>query len=165
MLDRFFEAVAALLLAAITLLAIAAVAARYILNASLSWSAEVLVGLLVYVTFFCGYLALRQGAHLRIDVIAALLPYRGQWVLFFINQALIGLVCVIMIVWGLEQTLTFSNRTTLMLGAPQWLFYSAVPISGAGMLLELVRQCVVAARAKIPPYEAARRATLEEPEL
>ncbi|EPC03180.1 C4-dicarboxylate ABC transporter permease [Litchfieldella anticariensis FP35 = DSM 16096] len=162
MLDRFFEAVAALLLSAITLLALAAVVARYVLNASLSWSSEVLIGLLVYVTFFCGYLALRQGAHLRIDVVAALLPRRGQWLLFFVNQALIGVVCVVMVVWGLEQTLTFSHRTTLMLGAPQWLFYVAVPISGAGMLLELVRQCVVAVKAKVPPYDAAQQASLEE---
>ncbi|MCE8021516.1 TRAP transporter small permease [Halomonas sp. MCCC 1A11036] len=162
MLDRFFEAVAALLLSAITLLALAAVVARYLLNASLSWSAEVLVGLLVYVTFFCGYLALRKGAHLRIDVVAACLPARGQWILFFLNQALIGVVCVVMVVWGLEQTLTFSHRTTLMLGAPQWLFYAAVPISGVGMLLELIRQCIAAVKAEVPPYEAARQAALEE---
>ena len=163
MLDRFFEAVAALLLSAITLLALAAVLARYVLNASLSWSSEVLIGLLVYVTFFCGYLALRQGAHLRIDVIAALLPGRGQWLLFFVNQALIGVVCVVMVVWGIEQTLQFSQRTTLMLGAPQWLLYVAVPITGVGMLLELVRQCYLALKGKVPPYEAARRAALEEP--
>lgn len=162
MLDRFFEAVAALLLSAITLLALAAVLARYVLNASLSWSSEVLVGLLVYVTFFCGYLALRKGAHLRIDVIAALLPSRGQWLLFFINQALIGVVCLVMVVWGLEQTLKFSHRTTLMLGAPQWMFYIAVPITGVGMLLELARQCREALKSKVPPYEAARRAALEE---
>lgn len=165
MLDRFFEAVAALLLSAITLLALAAVVARYVLNASLSWSAEVLVGLLVYITFFCGYLALRQGAHLRIDVIAALLPRRGQWCLFFVNQVLIGVVCVVMLVWGIEQTVTFSNRTTLMLGAPQWLFYAAVPITGAGMLVELVRQCIVAVKAKVPPYDAAHQAALEETTL
>ncbi|PAU76129.1 TRAP transporter small permease [Halomonas salipaludis] len=162
MLDRLFEAVAALLLSAITVLAMAAVLARYVFNASLSWSAEVLVGLLVYVTFFCGYLALRQGAHLRIDVIAALLPSRGQWLLFFINQTLIGVVCAVMVIWGIEQTLQFSHRTTLMLGAPQWLFYIAVPITGVGMLLELVRQCVAAVRAKVPPYEAAQHAALEE---
>ncbi|MDW5377176.1 TRAP transporter small permease [Halomonas sp. HP20-15] len=162
MLDRLFEAVAALLLSAITLLALAAVVARYVLNASLSWSAEVLVGLLVYVTFFCGYLALRQGAHLRIDVIAALLPSRGQWWLFFVNQALIGVVCMVMLIWGIEQTLTFANRSTLMLGAPQWLFYCAVPIAGAGMLLELIRQCIAAVRAKVPPYDAVHQAALEE---
>lgn len=162
MLDRVFEAIAALLLSAITLLAMAAVLARYVFNASLSWSAEVLVGLLVYVTFFCGYLALRQGAHLRIDVIAALLPGRGQWLLFFINQTLIGVVCVVMVIWGAEQTVQFSHRTTLMLGAPQWLFYIAVPVTGVAMLLELVRQCVVAVRAKVPPYEAAKHAALEE---
>lgn len=152
MLDRLFEAIAALLLSAITLLTLAAVVARYVLNASLSWSYEVLVGLLVYVTFFCGYLALRQGAHLRIDVIAAALPARGQWLLFALNQLLIGVVCVVMLVWGLEQTLRFADRTTLMLGAPQWLFYAIVPLSGAAMLLELVRQAIAAIRTGVPPY-------------
>ncbi|WP_217632682.1 TRAP transporter small permease [Marinobacter sp. AC-23] len=92
MLDRFFEAVAALLLSAITLLALASVMARYVLNTSLAWSSEILIGLLVYATFFCGYLALRQGAHLRIDVLVARLSRRAQWSIFFINQALIGVV-------------------------------------------------------------------------
>ncbi len=82
--------------------------------------------------------------------------------MFFLNQALIGVVCVVMVVWGLEQTLTFSHRTTLMLGAPQWLFYAAVPISGVGMLLELIRQCITVGKAKVPPYEATRQAALEE---
>lgn len=153
MLDRFFEAVAALLLSAITLLALAAVFARYVLNMSLAWSSEILIGLLVYATFFCGYLALRQGAHLRIDVLAARLPLRWQWTLFFANQALIGVVALVMVIWGIEQTLDFSQRTTLMLEAPRWLFYVAVPISGIGMLAELIRQCVHALRLGEPPYQ------------
>ena len=162
MLDRFFEAVAALLLPPLTPLAPAAALARYVVNASLSCADALLVGLFVSLTFFCGYLALSKCAHLRIDVVASCLPARGQWILFFLNQALIGVVCTVMVVWGLEQTLTFSHRTTLMLGAPQWLFYIAVPISGVGMLLELIRQCIAAVRAKVPPYEASRQAALEE---
>ncbi len=155
MLDRFFEAVAALLLSAITLIALASVLARYVLNTSLAWSSEILIGLLVYATFFCGYLALRQGAHLRIDILVARLSPRAQWCIFFINQSLIGVVALIMVIWGIEQTTNFSHRTTLMLEAPRWLFYIVIPISGAGMLAELIRQCVFAVRAGKTPYEAS----------
>ncbi|HEA50748.1 hypothetical protein LCGC14_1651600 [marine sediment metagenome] len=153
MLDRFFEAVAALLLSAITLIALASVLARYILNMSLAWSSEVLIGLLVYATFFCGYLALRQGAHLRIDVLVARLSQRAQWCIFFINQSLIGVVALIMVIWGIEQMVTFAHRTTLMLEAPRWLFYIAIPIAGVGMLIEIIRQCLLAIRVGKPPYE------------
>ena len=155
MLDRFFEAVAALLLSAITLLALASVMARYVLNTSLAWSSEILIGLLVYATFFCGYLALRQGAHLRIDVLVARLSLRAQWRIFFINQTLIGVVALIMVIWGIEQVISFSHRTTLMLEAPRWLFYIAVPIAGVGMLAELIRQCVLAVRVGKTPYEVS----------
>ncbi len=113
---------------------------RYVLESSLSWSYEVLLGLLVYLTFFSGYVALRQGAHLKIDVLVRRLRLRGQVVVFAVNQLLIIGVCTVMVIWGAEQTISNSGRTSAMLGIPMSAFYWVVPVAGAAMILECLAQ-------------------------
>lgn len=140
MIDRLFEAIAAALLTASVALGFVAVVARYGFGVTFSWSYEVLQGLLVYMTFFCAYLALRKGAHLRIDVIVSQLPSGAQLAVFVFNTTIMFAVALVMTIYGWEQTARFAWRGSLVLEAPMWLFYVVIPVAGAGLMLECVLQ-------------------------
>ena len=70
LIDRIIDAIMAVILAASVVIAFIAVVFRYVLNSALSWSFEVSLILLTYLTFIGSYTALRRGAHLKVDVIA-----------------------------------------------------------------------------------------------
>ena len=146
MLDRFFEFICALLMASVVLITMATIIFRYIMQSSLPWSYEVLLGLMVYLTFFSGYVALRQGAHLRIDVVVGRLPLRAQMAVYLANQLMVIGVCLVMVIWGTEQAANYSDRFSLMLNIPQPVFYAVIPLAGAAMIIECLRQCIEAIR-------------------
>lgn len=108
------------------------------LERSLSWSFEASLALLTYMTFIGAYLALRRGAHLKVDVIVRRFPLRGQAALFVMNQLIIAGVGLVMLVWGGEQTVKFAARTTTVMELPLGFLYFVVPFAGLGMLVEAV---------------------------
>lgn len=136
MIDRVLEALLALLLAVVVVLAFAAVVFRYLLEASIPWSFEVLQALLVYITFIGSYVALRKSAHLRVDVLVKKLPQSLKVVVFSVNQLLIAAVSFVMLYWGAIQAVRFAGQRTIMMEMPVALLYAIVPISGALMLLD-----------------------------
>lgn len=146
MLDRLFEFICALLMACVVLITMATIVFRYIVQSSLPWSYEVLLGLMVYLTFFSGYVALRQGAHLRIDVVVSRLPLRAQMAVYLVNQLVVIGVSLVMVIWGTEQTFNYSDRSSLMLNIPQPVFYAVIPLAGTAMIVECLRQCMHAIR-------------------
>ncbi len=124
------------LLALSVIVAFAAVVFRYLLDSALSWSFEVSLILLTYITFVGCYAALRRGAHLKVDVLAQRLPRPLHLAVFLLAQVTVLGVCVIMVVWGSEQMLKFAGETTTLLGVPRGPIYAIVPLSGLAMGLD-----------------------------
>jgi len=136
MLNRCLEAIVSLFMALTVAIAFAGVIARYVVGQSLGWSYEALQALLVAMTFASAYLALRRGAHLKIDVVVHRLPLRAQTTLFVINHLVIAAVGGVMLVYGAEQALRFWSRETLVLELPLGPLYGLIPLSGLGIALE-----------------------------
>lgn len=136
MVNRILEGVIASLLVAAVCVAFVAVIYRYVLNSALSWSFEVSLALLTYITFMGGYLALRKGAHLKVDLLLRHLPVRARAVLFIGNQALIALIGWIMAWHGGRQVLRFVDQTTNVLEISTAWYYAAIPIAGALILAD-----------------------------
>jgi TRAP-type C4-dicarboxylate transport system permease small subunit len=109
-----------------------------VLERSLSWSFEASLALLTYMTFVGAYLALRRGAHLKVDVIVRRFPLRGQAVLFVVNQLMIAGTALVMLIWGGEQTIKFAARTTTVMELPLGFLYVVVPLAGLGMLVDAI---------------------------
>lgn len=130
-LDRMLEAICAALLGATVLIAFIAVIFRYVIGASLSWSFEASLALLTYLTFLGSYLAMRQRAHLKVEVFAAKLPIPLQLVIFTINQAIVLAIAAVMIFYGAKQVAMFFSQTTAVMQIPIGWLYIAIPLSGA----------------------------------
>lgn len=121
-------------------IAAAAVFYRYVLGSSLSWSFELLLILLTYMTFIGAYAAMRRGMHLRVDVVVRMLPRVPQTIVFVLAQSLILLVALVMVRWGFELFMRAGDRSTTMLELPRGYLYIIIPISGMAMALETAHQ-------------------------
>lgn len=147
MINRILEAIVAGLLVTAVGVAFVAVIYRYALGSALSWSFEVSLALLTYITFLGSYLALRKGAHLRVDLLVRKLPFWARGVIFFANQLLIGVIGWIMAYHGGRQVLRFMDQTTTVLEISTAWYYVAIPITGVLMVLDaLVRSAFGASR-------------------
>lgn len=136
MLNRVLEAIVAAIMAVTVVIAFAAVIFRYVIGQALTWSFEALLALLVYMTFIGAYLALRRGAHLKIDVVVRMLPLRAQAGLFLFNQLVIAGVGAVMLIWGSQQALRFAARQTIVMELPLGPLYGIIPLCGLGILIE-----------------------------
>lgn len=136
MINRILEAVIAGLLVAAVVVAFIAVIYRYGLNSSLSWSFEISLALLTYITFLGAYLALRKGAHLKVDLVVNKLPRVARGAMYLLNQAIISTIGWIMAWHGGKQVLRFADQTTNVLEISTAWYYAAIPIAGTLMLAD-----------------------------
>ena len=136
MLNRLLEATMAAIMAATVVIGFLAVIFRYGVGSSLAWSFEAALALLTYMTFIGAYLALRRGAHLRIDVLLRMMPVRTQGAFFVVNQLVIAAVGAVMLYWGSVQAWRFAGRETIVMELPLWLLYPIIPLCGLGILVE-----------------------------
>ena len=138
MINRILEAICAALLLATVVIGFMAVIYRYVFDNALSWSFEALLGLLTYITFIGAYLALRKNAHLRVDLLASALPRPGRLILFLCNQALIGLIGLLMLRQGWRQTVLFQDQTTQVLEISNAYLYAAIPVCGLLICIDAI---------------------------
>lgn len=136
MLNRILEAIVAFLMMLTVTIGFAAVVARYGFGRSFSWSFEALQGLLVYMTFVSAFLALRKGAHLRIDVLFNRLPTKTRIAVHIANQLTVAGVGAVMAFWGYRQAMRFFWRKSLVMEFPMGFLYLIVPLCGAAIVLQ-----------------------------
>jgi TRAP-type C4-dicarboxylate transport system permease small subunit len=164
MLNRVLEAIVAALMAATVVIAFAAVFFRYVIGQALGWSFEALLALLVYMTFIGAYLALRRGAHLKIDVIVRMLPLRAQAGMFLLNQLVIAAVGMMMLIWGTQQAVRFAARHTVVMELPLWPLYGLIPLCGLAFFIEALSRIpggLRRARQGLPPESEDQGFSLE----
>jgi TRAP-type C4-dicarboxylate transport system permease small subunit len=150
---NFEEACCAAMLAAMSVLAIVNVAARYLTNFSLAYTEEVEVGLLVWITMLGGAAGFKHGAHLGLTFLVERMPARARRVLASAGAAL-GIGLYLALIWfSLRQIQdeTAMGTTSEALGIPQWIYTVALPVGGA---ILIARTAQAAARALRPPARA-----------
>jgi TRAP-type transport system small permease protein len=92
-------------------------------------------------TFLAAPWVLREGAHVRVDVVVSALPPRGAALLETIAD-LIGLaVCLILLWYGVKVTLTAEALGSMVLKSiifPEWWALAVVPLSSLLLAIEFV---------------------------
>lgn len=116
-----------------------AVFSRYILNYVPSWSEEVPRYLLVWITYLGAALAVNYQEHISLDVFFNLMPQRARLPARLFLNALIGLVGLIMFVFGIGLVRSFGDDLMESIPVPNLPLYLAMPVSGALIVLYVVR--------------------------
>ena len=166
---RFLAALALLgcfILLAMMLIIVADVALRNLsipgLPGSLSWSNEVSELMLFLITMCVAPWLLRQGQHIRVDIVLQAIPRRVAWVLEWVGD-LLGFSCCVVIAWYGARAAWASyasgalNIKTLV--TPEWWSLTPLPVVFVLLAIEMVFRMIRLKRApRGPRHEAVSAA-------
>ncbi len=113
---------------------------RYLLNFVPSWSEEVPRYLLVWITYLGAALAVNYKEHISLDMFFNLMPARGRRVGHLILNLLVGIVGLIMFVYGIGLVQQFGDDLMESIPVKNFWLYIAMPISGGLIILYVMRQ-------------------------
>lgn len=139
-LDENGERVMLLFLYSFIVLVIAIeVIRRFVLMYSSVWGEETARFAFIYLVWIGAAVAVRDRAHIRIDVITHLLPPRGQALIYLLGDLLTVVLACLAIYWSLDPVLVswqYGNVTDGLRIVRVW-FLIAVPLGFSIMLLRL----------------------------
>lgn len=142
MLTRFTHRAAAILLwiAASGLVLMTAIIgwqvfARYVLNASPSWSEQASLFLMIWYASFAAAAGVREGFHIRIVALEEAVGPLWKRRLRFASDTVVGVCGLTLLVWGFELVARTWSFTIPSLGLPRGSAYIALPV--AGLLIAL----------------------------
>lgn len=133
--DRLLSRVEYVVIAVFSLAALALgtaqVVMRYVFNTGFVWTEAIFVILTVSAMLFAGSRAVRDDAHVKVDLLPQLLPQKAQTVLRLIRYvASLGL-CAVFVVGGF-QYVTFTRSMGIVSPSsnlPVWTIYLIVPVT------------------------------------
>ena len=124
----------------------------------LAWSNEISELMLYLITMCVAPWLLRQGQHIRVDILLQALPARLAWVFEWIGDA-IGLVCCAIIAWYGTQAAWSSyaagavNIKTLV--TPEWWALAPLPVVFVLLVIEMIFRMIRLQRAERGPRHDA----------
>src|SRR5215813_8176957 len=116
-------AIAALMLLATVILTTADIALRNVAHGGFVWANEVSEYTLYLMTLLTAPWLLRRGRHIRLDLILAMLPARGVWLVEAAADAVGFAVCVVLVRYGAIMTYdswSAGSITIKNLVFPEW---------------------------------------------
>ena len=145
--DRFLDFISAVvkyvilvMTTCIFIIVLFTVFSRYLFNYVASWSEEVPRYLLVWIGFLGAALAVRQDEHIGFDYVFNKLPPTGQKILALLLNLGIVIIGLIMLVYGIDFVKQFGGDWMESIPYTNIWFYSSLPVSGALILLYVLRE-------------------------
>lgn len=114
---------------------------RSLLSYSSIWAEEVARYAFIYVAWIGSSLAIKERAHIRIDLILKYLSNRNRIIVFIFGDILTLVLAVLAFYWSLESVLTSMHfgSVTHGLRISQAFFLAAVPLGFAMMVVRLLQ--------------------------
>lgn len=107
----------------------------------LPWANEISEGMLYLLTMLVAPWLLRQGAHVRVDILLRVIPARAAWYCEWIADTIALACCVVMVVYGARSAAasfssgSLSIKTLIM---PEWWLLAPLPIAFALLGIEVL---------------------------
>jgi TRAP-type C4-dicarboxylate transport system permease small subunit len=109
--------------------------------AGLEWANEISEAMLYLVTLLCAPWLMRQGQHIRVDIILRAVPPRVGWVFEWLVDAL-AMGCAAVIAWyGARAALASwqaGSMSIKTLITPEWWLLSVLPVAFLALTFEMV---------------------------
>lgn len=115
---------------------------RYVMNASLIWSAEAARYLLVWITFLGSSVALRKGGHINITAVVDLFSTRPRAfrIISLAAYAVVAITLLVIIGFGIRFGLTNMDQLSPALRIPIGIVYFCIPIGSSLMVLQIAER-------------------------
>lgn len=141
---RLFDALiffAALLLLGIVVVVTADISLRNLSGGSINWANEVSEYALYFMTILAAPWLLRQGRHVRLDLVLTLVPQRIAWRMEMIADVLGFFVCLVLVRYGAVMTYEswrLHSTTIKNLVFPEWWLLAPLPAVFALLAIEFL---------------------------
>lgn len=106
---------------------------RYFFQASVAFTEELTINLLVVLTMIGAVVGLRERAHLGFSYLVDTVRPSARKAMIIAAGALICLFLAVLLWFGMELVINQAGRgrATPSLGIPQWIFTASIPLAGA----------------------------------
>jgi TRAP-type C4-dicarboxylate transport system permease small subunit len=124
----------------------------------LPWSAEVSEDILYLVTLFSAPWLLRQGQHIRVDIVLRVLPRRLAWTLEWVGDVLGLACCLYFVVYGTRvaaESYASGAVSIKTLVTPEWWLLAPLPVAFALVAIEFLFRMHRLAHAERGPRDDA----------
>ena len=115
---------------------------RYVFNAPLSFGVEISEISLLWITMLGSAYVLRQGGHIRVDLLLNLLSPRATRQCALFSSVVCAIACAVLTVYGTDAVATSLIRGSFKptsLEIPVWAIIIVIPIGGFLLTLRFVR--------------------------
>lgn len=135
------EVILVILLILMTVLLFIQVVFRFLLHLPLAWTEEISLYSMVWLCYFGASLAIRNRAHLRVEILMVFLTKRHSKVLDIIADVLFLIFAVVILVISMKLigSLYSYKVTTAVLKVPKWIPYGGMPLAFLMMVIRLVQ--------------------------
>lgn len=137
-LDRALRVLLTLLMGVLTASVFLQVLVRFVFKYPLPWTEEISRVAFVYTIFVGATVAVRQKAHINVDVLLAALPGRAARGLGLLGDLLVAIFLLAMTWQGIAFVRATGVQVTPVMQIPFRYLYPVIPVSGALMLLFLI---------------------------
>ena len=136
-IEKICGAVCVLCFATMTLVAILGVFFRYIMQSPFMWTEEVARYLLVWLGFTAINIALRQNRHIKVEIIAKLVPPVVAKIVGYLVDALVAFFFIVLLKQGYLLTVNNIMTASTLPLSMSWILAS-VPAAAALTLIQLL---------------------------
>ena len=106
----------------------------------LDWSNDVTEAMLYLITMLAAPWLLRQGQHIRVDILLRALPDRVAWGCEWLADVVGLACCLVMVLYGIRMTVasyTSGSLSVKALVTPEWWLLAPLPVAFALLALEM----------------------------
>ena len=119
---------------------------------SIDWMLEASEYALLILTFLGAPWALREGAHVRVDLILKAVPIVVAWTFEIVADIVGTATSAILLIWSLKTTLASAGTGSMVykvLIFPEWWLYALMTVSGLLLTCEFMRRLVRVLRGEL----------------
>ncbi|WP_438318193.1 TRAP transporter small permease [Sporosarcina sp. FA9] len=126
------------IMAVLTLSVFAQVIFRFVIRQPLSWTEELAIYCLVWLTFLGAAYAMSLKAHIGVEFFTDLFPLKIRQLLFILATVASIAFYLIMVIQGYDLVRQSLTQLTPVLRLPMGYVYSVIPISGLFLIINLI---------------------------
>lgn len=131
---KLYDHLSVVCMVLILLLVVGQVVMRYIFDSPLTWSEELAVYAMVYLTFIGGIMAMRDKEHIDVNIVYEFLPERGRKIFRAFSRLITAIFLVVVIYYGFELTMENFTVASVATKIPMAYIYGIIPVCALGML-------------------------------
>ena len=124
---------------------------RYVIGYALSWPEEISMLLFVWLVLLAGSLGVREGFHVRLNVLFKRLPSRIRTILAFLITLAITVFGAVLVYSGRDLVVRTAGSFSATIRYPMEILYYPVPLCGALIVLHGLSHLFQRKEAKLTP--------------